>query len=106
MKFNRFFGSGYKTTRRDPRDKIYAEFICGICEEKSLMDVTTTMDTFDCVRDRKCKHCGQTSEGDKIINLKSQLNKMLEDKNKITIEIEQIIRELEEIERVDNEKKY
>jgi len=96
MRFKKLFGSGLDKDRRDPRDKIWAEFECTICNNNTDIDVTSTMKTFQFERERKCPHCGNTNPEDKITNLKYQLEKLTEDKSRINIEIERITRELEE----------
>lgn len=97
MYFTRMFGSALNTTRRDPRDKIFAEFKCALCGETSEIDITTTQHTFDFERERRCKHCGQIDANDKALNLKAQLEKLTDDKSRIEVQIEKVIRELDEL---------
>jgi DNA-directed RNA polymerase subunit RPC12/RpoP len=97
MFYVKLFGSGLDQSHRDPRNKIWAEYKCALCGKTSDIDVTRVMDTFDFDRDRRCTHCGQIDIVDKKINLKSQLEKLTVEKSRIEIQIERVIRELNEI---------
>ncbi len=97
MYFLRLFGSGLDKNRRDPRDKVFAEFHCSLCGKNTDIHVTRVMDTFDFKRERRCPHCKQISSEDKVINLRAQLDKLTVDKSRIEVEIDKIERELNEI---------
>jgi len=92
MYFVRTYKSGGEDW--DPRQKIWAEFHCALCDEDSDIDVTRVMDTFQFDRERKCPHCGCLDADDREKNLKAQLEKLTHDKSKIEVEIEKIEREL------------
>lgn len=98
MYFVREFGSGLDTNRRDPRDKIFAEYKCALCGQLSEIDVTVTRLTFDFDRERKCPHCGQIDAEDKLMNLRANLEKLTTEKSRIQIEIDKVERELNEYE--------
>jgi len=101
MYFKRLFGSGVNPINKaEPRNKIWAEFHCNICGEDSEIDVTRSMNTFDFKRERSCPHCGMVDSSDRESNLKAMLDKLTASKNKIEIEIEQIERELNEVQKV------
>lgn len=104
MRFVRVFGSGLNTNSTDPRDKIWAEFVCDLCGEETQIDVTSTRATFDFARERRCPHCKQISASNKALNLQAQLNKLTSDKSRIEVQIEQIERELNELQTVKVEK--
>jgi len=97
MYFTRLFGAGLDKNRHDPRDKIWAEFHCSLCGEDSEIDVTRVMNNFQFDKERKCPKCGLISSEDRILNLKSQLDKLTSDKSRIEIEIDKIERELNEL---------
>jgi hypothetical protein len=97
MYFTRLFGAGLDKNRRDPRDKIWAEFHCALCGENSEIDVTGNRNTFQFHVERRCPKCGQLNANDKALNLKAQLEKLTSDKSRIEIEIDQIERELNEL---------
>lgn len=97
MYFVKLFGSGLDKNRRDPRDKVFAEFHCSLCGKNSDIHVTRVLDTFDFKRERRCPHCKQISSEDKAINLRAQLDKLTVDKSRIEVEIEKIERELNEL---------
>jgi hypothetical protein len=103
MRFNRFFGSGYKSTRSDPLEKIFAEFVCDLCGETNDIDVSSTMNTFDPTRERRCPSCKQINASDRENNLKAALEKLTSDKNRIQIEIEKIEREINQLKEVIKE---
>jgi len=94
MYFVRLFGSGVDTTSMDPRDKIWAEFHCSLCGKDSEIDVTRVSKTFQYDVERRCPHCKQLNSGDRMRDLKAQLDKLTADKNRIDIEIEKIEREM------------
>jgi len=100
MRFLRYFGSGYKSKRSDPLEKIWAEFVCDLCGETYDIDVSSTMSTFDPTRERRCPFCKQINAADRENNLKTALAKLTSDKNRIQIEIDKIERELQQ--GVDN----
>lgn len=97
MYFTRKFGAGLDKTSRDPRDKIFAEFKCGLCGQTSEIDISSTFATFDFNRERKCPKCGQINSEDKAINLQAQISKLTVDKSRIEIEIEKLTEELQEV---------
>jgi DNA-directed RNA polymerase subunit RPC12/RpoP len=98
--FVRFFGSGWKSKKPDPREKVFAEYHCSLCGEDMEIDVTGIINQFDINRERRCKHCRQLNANDKEMNLKAQLDKLTSDKSRIQIEIDQIERELNELKSV------
>lgn len=81
----------------DARDRVFAEFKCNICEKTTEIDVTGRRSTFDFGRERKCPQCGLTNPQDKEQNLKAMLDKLMEDKSGIEIQIDKIERELNEL---------
>lgn len=98
MYFVKLFGSGLDKNRRDPRDKVWAEFHCSLCGKNTDIHVTRVLDTFDFKRERRCSHCGQISSEDAKINLKAQIDKLTIDKSRIEVEIEKLTSELESLE--------
>jgi hypothetical protein len=94
MYFNRLFGSGLDSKSPDPREKVWAEYMCSFCGNTTEIDVTGRRNTFDFQRERRCPKCHQLSSEDKVINLKSQIEKLTSDKSHIEIQIQQLIEEL------------
>lgn len=96
MYFTKMFGSALDPNRRDPRDKLFAEFKCSLCNATTDLDITSTRHTFDFARERRCPKCGHINASDRAVNLKAQMTKLLSDKSRIEVEIEKIERELNE----------
>ena len=94
MYFVRFWGSGYNTTRRDVRDKVYAEYHCAVCGHNKDYDVSMTWSSSFQTRARVCPSCGCMDEGDREKMLRSELKRLTSDKSRIEVEIDQIEREL------------
>jgi rubredoxin len=99
MYFTRFYGSGYGDVGKyDPRGKVWAEYVCSVCDHVHDEDVSRTWNTTFQTRDRICPKCRCTSSEDKAINLKVELEKLTRNKSLIEVEIEKIERELAELE--------
>ncbi|MBD3260255.1 MAG: hypothetical protein GF334_01035 [Candidatus Altiarchaeales archaeon] len=81
----------------DPRQRRWAEFHCALCGHDEDYDITRTELTFQYDRERRCPACGQLNADDREKNLKAQLAKLTNDKSKIEVEIEKLMRELDEI---------
>lgn len=81
----------------DPRQKRWAVFHCALCGHDEDINITRTESTFQYDRERRCPACGQLNAGDREKNLKAQLEKLTHEKSKIEIEIEKLVRELNEI---------
>lgn len=96
MKFIRKFGSGVNTKSADPRDKIWAEFKCDLCNESTDIDITNVIQTFQFHVERRCPNCKQINVEDRKQNLQHQIDKLTQDKSKIEIEIQTLIDELNE----------
>ena len=94
MYFTKLFGAGLDKNRRDPRDKIWAEFHCALCGENSEIDVTGNRNTFQFHVERRCPKCGQLNADDKAKNLKVIIERLTQEKSKIEIQIQQMIDEL------------
>ena len=102
MRFSRLFGSGLNSKSSDPREKVWAEFHCSLCDENTEIDVTGRRDTFQFDVERRCPKCGQINAGDKALNLQSQLDKLVSDKSRIQIAIDKIEREINELKGASN----
>lgn len=99
MYFNRFYGSGYSEDggilSRDPRGKVWAEYVCGVCGHVHDMDVTSTWCTTFQKRERVCPSCRCMSPEDKVRNLESELESLTAEKSRIQIQIDMIAKEIE-----------
>jgi hypothetical protein len=96
MYFKRFYGSGYQSKRRDPREKVFAEYVCSVCGHVEDKDVSRTWNTTFQPRDRRCPACQCMGDEDRINNLKQELAKHTVTLTNTQVEIERITRELEE----------
>ena len=94
MHFIKLFGSGLNSKSSDPREKVWAEFHCSLCNEDTEIDVTGRRNTFQFDVERRCPKCGQLHAGDKALNLQAKLDKLTSDKSRIQIEIERLEKEL------------
>ena len=105
MYFNRFFGSGYSENPEevkkiyDPRAKVWAEYICTVCDHIENMDVSSTWDTTFQKRDRVCPKCHCMASDDKLKNLKAELDSLTSEKSRMQIKIDRLLREIEEEEQ-------
>ena len=97
MRFKRLFGSGLDKKSYDPRDKVFAEFVCDLCGKSTDIDVTRTRYTFQFDIERRCPNCGQINSADKLINLQAQIDKLTAEKTKIQVEIDRCEREMNEL---------
>jgi len=99
MYFVKKFGSALNTTRRDPRDKLWAEFKCDVCGHVHNIDVSTTFHTFNFDAVRSCPKCHSLGTDDRLKNIQTQVEQLTEKKSEIQIKIDQLCREAEELER-------
>ena len=97
MYFLREYGAGLEANRRNPLDKIWAEFKCSLCDSISEIDISMTRATFDFDRERRCPKCGQIDANDKAQNLKATLDRLTVEKSRIEVQIDQCERELNEV---------
>jgi glutaredoxin len=105
MFYLRLFGSGLDNSRSDPRDKVWAEYQCSLCGMKSEIDVTSIRHNFDFEKERQCPHCRMIDSADKEKNLKAKLEKLTIDKSRIEVQIEQLIREIDEMKNLEFDNK-
>lgn len=103
MHFIKLTGSAL-TTNTDPRCKLWAEFHCDLCDKNSWVDVTSRRASFDFERERRCSHCGQISSVDRELNLKANIDRLTQEKNRIQVQIDTLINELGEVKELSNEK--
>jgi len=100
--FNRFYGSGYSDNPKelekvyDPRAKVWAEYICTVCDHVEDMDVSHTWRTTFQTRERVCPKCGCMSPEDKVKNLEAELAGLTAEKSRLQIKIDRLVREIEE----------
>jgi len=81
----------------DPRQKHWAVYHCDNCGEDVDIDITRHFETYDLSTPKKCPHCKCLDPEDHEKNLKSKIKDLTLKKNRIQIEIDQIIRELDEL---------
>jgi len=99
MYFVRFYGSGYgRDHAYDPRGKVWAEYKCSVCDHVHDEDVSRTWNTTFQTRDRICPACRCMHSDDKVLNLKAELEKLTANKSLIEVQIEQLEREISELE--------
>ena len=96
MYFLRKYGSGVNSTRTDPRDKIFAEYKCDSCGYVADIDITRSP-SFDFQEPRKCPSCKSVGSSDRIKNLKTEIEELTKQENKIQIKIDSLCREVDEL---------
>jgi len=82
----------------DPRQIYWAVFHCDVCGEDSDINVTSTIQTFDFGRVRKCPSCKSVGKGDYLRNLKVKKEELFDKRITLQIEIDRVCAEIEELE--------
>jgi ribosomal protein L32 len=96
MYYVRKFKQGRGKRNYDPRLKTYAVYKCDHCGDTPWIDITYN-GAFDFDKQRKCPTCGVLDVNDHLNTLKSRINQLTEERDTITIEIERLCEEVENI---------
>lgn len=78
----------------DPRQKKYAIYKCDVCQHEESYDVTNNP-TFDYNSVKRCPNCKSLSNEEYVDSLRKKIDNLINEKNRISIQIEKLISELE-----------
>jgi hypothetical protein len=87
----------------DPRQKIWAEFKCGICGHVEDVDITGRQHTFQFNVSRLCPKCKCHDKNDRLIAIKKEIEELTSTKDNIEVTIEELTKELEKLSETSTE---